>query len=262
MTLVDQAVEVGDAGSLELVLVLGVVDLLEDVLEGVVVLLRDGVLGAEPQVLLCVQGVGKAAAGKAGDRAVLVVGALQHAGALEIIDDGLLFGAVLAGKAQLGAAGAGHPELGALVHVAIGVAGDGDGLFPAAHRRLDAVDHDGRAEHGAVQHGADSAVGAFPHLMQLVLVHPLGVGGDGGALDRHAVLLVGQGGVHRHLVAGGVPVGQAQVIILGLEVHKGQDQFVLDAPPKDAGHLVAVHFHKGGGHLDLFHGSFPFLSVL
>src|SRR5699024_11491949 len=100
----------------------------------------------------------------------------------------------------------------------------------AADRRLDAVDHDGGAEYGAVQHGADGAVGALPHLVQLVLVHPLGVGGDGGALDRHAVLLVGQGGVHRHLVAGGVPVVQAQVIILDLEVHTAKDQGLFDSP--------------------------------
>ena len=54
------------------------------------------------------------------------------------------------------------------------------------------VTMNGRAEHGAVQHGADGAVGAFPHLLQAVFLHPLGVGRNGGALDGHAVFLGGQ----------------------------------------------------------------------
>ena len=40
------------------------------------------------------------------------------------------------------------------------------------------------------------------------LIHPLGVGGDGGALHRHPVLLGGLGGVHRHLVLGALPLGE------------------------------------------------------
>ena len=138
------------------------------------------------------------------------------------------------------------------------MAGDGDGLFPVLDHRLDAVDHDGGTEHGAVQHGADGTVGALPHLVQLVLVHALGIGGDGGALDRHAILLVGKSSVHGHLVAGGIAVGQAKVIVFGLEVHKRKDQFVLDHLPQNAGHFVAVHLDEGRGHFDLFHSRVPF----
>ena len=56
------------------------------------------------------------------------------------------------------------------------------------------------------------------------VLHPLGVGGDGGALDRHAVLLGGLGGVHGHLVLRPLPLGQAQVVILGFQVDVGQEQ--------------------------------------
>ena len=250
---VDQSVEVFDARGLELLLILLLVDLGKDVLEGVVVFLADGILGGEPQVLFGGQSIVKAAAGKALDGGILVVGALQHTGALEVIDGLAHLGAVRAGEHQLGLAGAGNAELGALVHVAVGMTGNGDGLFPGLDHRLDAVQQDGRTEHGAVQHGADGAVGALPHLVQVILGHALGVGGDGGALDRHAVLLVGQRRVHGHLVAGGVPVGQAQVVIFGVQLHKGAQQLLLDPLPQHAGHLVAVHLHQRGGHLDLFH---------
>ena len=226
-----------------------------------VVLLGDGILCAEPQILLHVQCIVEAAAGKAADGIVLVVLTLQHTGTLKIKDGGALLGAVCAGEHQLGLACTGNAELGALIHIAIGVTGDGDGLFPVLDHRLDAVDHNGCAEHSAVQHGADGAVGALPHLVQLVLLHALGVGGDGSALDRHAVLLVGEGGIHGHLICGGIAVGQTQIVVLGLEIHKGEDQLVLDHLPQDAGHLVAVHLHQRRGHLNFFHGSLPFLKT-
>ncbi|CAN3994076.1 hypothetical protein GMJFJA_GMJFJA_03590, partial [Dysosmobacter welbionis] len=88
-----------------------------------------------------------------------------------------------------------------LVHIAVGVAGDGDGRLPVLHNRVDHGQDNGRPEGGAVQNRPDGAVGALPHLRQLgVLLHPLAVGGDGGALHRHAQALGGVGGVDGHLV--------------------------------------------------------------
>ena len=75
MCIRDRGVEVFDARGLELLFVLLLVDLGEDVLEGVVVFLADGILGGEPQILLCGQRIVKAAAGKALDGGILLVGA-------------------------------------------------------------------------------------------------------------------------------------------------------------------------------------------
>ena len=182
------------------------------------------------------------------------MGALPHGGAVHLLDHyGLLFSrdAPEGHGALTRLVGV---EVHALVHVAVGVTGDGDGLFPVLYHGLDGVDQDGGAEHGAVQNGTDGAVGALPHLRQLgILLHALLVGGDGGALDRHTVFPGGIGGVHCHLVLGLIAVQQPQVIILGLEIHEGEDQSVLDPAPEDAGHLVAVHLHDGRSHFDFFH---------
>ena len=128
---------------------------------------------------------------------------------------------------QLGLAGTGHAVLDVLVHVAVSVTGNGDGSPPALDHRLDALDHDGCAEDGAVEHRADGAVGALPHLVQVVLLHALGVGGDGCALDGNAQTLCGPGGVDGHLVVRLVPVLEAQVKVLGLEVDVRADELVL-----------------------------------
>ena len=179
--------------------------------------------------------------------------ALYDAGTLEI-EDGLPgLGAVGRGIDQLSPAGAGHLVFHRLVEVAVSVTGNGDGLLPVLHHRGDTLYHDGGAEHGAVQDGPDGGIGGLPHLGELVLLHPLGVGGDGGTLDRHAVLPGGLGGVHRHLVAGALPLGQAQVKIDGIQFDVRLEQDFFDIAPQDTGHLVAVHLHQRCCHFDLVH---------
>ena len=84
--IVDQGIEISDAGFLELGLIFGIKDLLEDVFKGVVILFGDGVLCREPEILLGGKREVKAGACKALDGIVLVVGAHQNAGALEIKD--------------------------------------------------------------------------------------------------------------------------------------------------------------------------------
>ncbi len=135
-----------------------------------------------------------------------------------------------------GHAAEGHGALAGLVggkahgfiDVAVGVAGDGDGLFPVAHDRLDGIEQDRRAKDRAVQDGADGAVRAFPHLSQLrVLGHPLGIRRDGRALDGHAVFSRGQRRVDGDLILRLVAVQQAKVIILGLQLDERADQLVL-----------------------------------
>ena len=87
---------------------------------------------------------------------------------------------------KLRMARAGHADFAGLVHIAICVAGDGDGLFPGAHRRLDVCRQNRRAEHRAIQNGTNGGVRALPHFLETVFLHALRVGRDRGALDRHA----------------------------------------------------------------------------
>lgn len=54
------------------------------------------------------------------------------------------------------------------------------------------------------------------------------IGGDGGALDGHTVLLGGQRRVDGDLVVSLVPVWEPQVEILELDVHMGQDELETD----------------------------------
>ncbi len=57
-----------------------------------------------------------------------------------------------------------------------------------------------------------------------------------------------------HLIVGGVPVRQSEVVVEALDVEVREDELVLDHLPDDPRHLVAVHLHHGLGHLDALAG--------
>ena len=251
---VDQGVEVLDAYCLELFLVFVVVDLLENILEGVVILLGNGILGCEPNVLMQIQTVVEACTGEACDGVVLVVQTLNDTiGILEVEDQlsGLL--ALCVGDNQLSLGALLYLHLGVLVHIAVSVTGNGDRCSPGRDIRLNALDQNRGTENRAVQNGTNGAVGALPHLGQIVLRHSCSVRGDGCALDCNAVLLGGVGAVDGYLILGLFPVFQTQIIVLGLEVNIRGQQNVLDPLPQDTGHLVAVHLDQRRCHLNLCH---------
>ena len=258
--IVNEGVEIGQALFLKLGLVFRVVEVLEDIPEGAVVLLGDGILAGKPEILLGGEGIGKAAPGEGLDGAVLIVLTGDYAVAFKIIDGlaGLL--ALGIGEYQLGLT-PGYPHLRGLIHVAIGVTGDGDGRFPALHYRGNALHHNGGAEYGAVQNGADGTVGAFPHFVEIVFGHAGFVRGDGGAFHRNAVLFIGVGGVDGHLVAGLIPVGETQVVVFGVQGHEGKKQLFFDLLPEHPGHFVAVHFHQRRCHFNFIHGYQPPRSI-
>ena len=219
-----------------------------------VVFLGDRVLGGKPQILSLVQGVLEAAPGKGGNGVVLVVLPLEYTGSLEAEDHGFFRAAGIRLEDQAGSTGFRDPHFLVAVHIPVGMTGNRDGFLPVFHHRIDAFDHDRRAEHRAVQDRPDRAVGGFPHFAQVVLLDTLRIGGDGGTLHSDTQPLAGLGGIHRDLVLRGFPGGQAQVIVFGLQVDIGLQQDFLDVLPQDTGHFVPVHLHQRGFHLN-FHAS-------
>jgi len=262
-SVVDEGVEILQASLLELLLVALLIDLVEDDAELSVVLLGDRVLGSEPEILVDVERVGEASVSEGTDRLIDVVHALDDARAVELVDNNLFLLAALALEDELGNASLFAAHLYAFIDVAIGVTGDGDGLLPRANLRLDARQLDRSAEHRTIEDGTNRAVGALPHLVELVLVHALVVRSDRGALHGYAILLVGVGSVDRHLVVGLVAIGKTEVVVLALEVNERKDQLVLDHLPQNSGHLITVHLNDRGGHLNFFHcfvGIYFFIS--
>ena len=109
------------------------------------------------------------------------------------------------------------------------------------------------------QDGPDGTVGAGPHFLQVVFLHPGCIGRNGSAFHRHPVFFRCQGRIDGHLVVCIIPVLHPQVVIFRFQVHIGKDQDILDHLPQDPGHFIPVHFHQRGFHLDFIsHGNTPF----
>ena len=197
--------------------VLGFKNFFKNAAESAVVDLGDRVLGGEPQILLGRQRIIEAGACKGGNGAVLVVLPHQNAAAFKVIDRLTRFLTGFVRENQLGFA-LRDAQLARAVDVAIGVTGDGNGLFPVAHDRTNAIDQNRRTEHRAVQRGANRAVWAFPHAVKLILRHTLLVRRDGRALDAHAVLLDRLCGLQRDLIGRAIALGKTKVKIDRFEI--------------------------------------------
>ena len=254
-SIVNQAVFIFDAGSAEFLDILIQINAFENVLEFPVIDLGDGILGGKQQILPQIQGIVHTGAGKALDGFVKIVHAGDNAGIGEAVDKLAGLVAVLVGIDELHLAGLFDLHFRCTVHIAVGMAGQGNRLFPGFDQRLDAVDEDGRAEDRTVQNAADGPVRALIELLELILLHALGIGGDGGALDGDAVFLRGKRGVHGDLIVRLITGADVQVKILLLEIHKGLHKLALDLLPQDAGHFVPIHLHDGRCHLYFFHVS-------
>ena len=155
---------VPDTLGLESLLVLGIVDLLEDILEAAIVLLEDGVLGAHVEGKALVNGELERSVGEALNGLISVVLGLGNTAAVlvvENIDDlGLT---TLGGVDHLELTGAGSNEVLGAVLVTEGVAANDDGLLPAGHEAGNAGNDDGLTEDGATESVTDGAVGGEPH---------------------------------------------------------------------------------------------------
>jgi len=251
--IVNQAVLVGDAGRLEPGEVILLINLLEDVFKAAIVLLQDGIFGAQVQWPALHQGLVEAGVGKAPDGFIGVVHGQGHAVALEVEHFERLHLAAVFGREGDGeftlALG---EEVGGAVLVAEGMAADTDGGRPVGCQAGHVAHHNGLAEHDAFQDVADGAVRRSPHLLEVEFLHPVLVGRDGGALDAHAVLLDSVGRVDGDLVVGFVAVLDTQVVVLNVEVQVRNNELVLDELPDNARHLDAVKLDNGVSYFDFW----------
>ncbi len=218
-----------------------------------VVFLGNGILGGKPQILPGIQRIIKAAPGKAFDRTYQVMLPLDNARPGKFMDQLPGLCTILRRIHQLTFAGARDLHLACLVHIPIGMAGNRNRLLPVPDARLDALDRNRGAEYGAVKNRADGTVGAFPHLFEIIFRHTGSVGGNGSAFDGHAILLGGLRRVKSYLVIRLIAVLQAQIVIFCLQIHKRQNQLILNHFPKNAGHLIPIHLHQRSCHFNFFH---------
>lgn len=157
---IDEAMLVPELVGVEVFLVLGLEDLLEEVFEVAVVLLEDGVLGAEHEGHFPHECVGEGLVGEVDDGLVGVVHAETNTALASEVEDGSAdWSAVVGSEDELELSRLVELHVLALVLVSIGVPADDDGVSPAGDEAGDVFADDGLTEDCAVEDGSDGAVG-------------------------------------------------------------------------------------------------------
>ena len=252
-SIVNQSIEILYAQLGKLLFIVTLVHLLENLAELCVIGLGDGVLGGKPKILLGVDSKLETAMCEAADTLVRVVHALNNTSTIKVVDFHLLLLSTLALEHEFSHSWLIGTNLHTLVYITISMTGNGDRLLPVLHTWVNAWNGDRCTKYSSVHDASDGSVRTFPHFVQLVFIHTLGIRSNRGTLYCHTIFLGSLSRVDGHLIVGLITIGQAQVIILSLEVDERQYQFILNHLPQDASHLVTVHLHQGSCHLNLFH---------
>ena len=148
-----------------------------------------------------------------------------------------------------------------LVYIPICMTGNGDRLFPVAYTRLNSIYNNRCTEYGTIQDGTNSAVRAFVHFLQVILVHSCLIWGNGGTFYSNSVFLGCLCCIYSNLVICVISVLQAKIIIFSLQVNKRIQKFILNKLPENTGHLISVHLYKGCVHLNFCHLDIPPLLI-
>mmetsp|Transcript_23347 Transcript_23347/g.41465 ORF Transcript_23347/g.41465 Transcript_23347/m.41465 type:complete len:377 (+) Transcript_23347:275-1405(+) len=238
---VDETVLVPNAELLEGGLVLGLVDLGEDLEEATVVRLKDGVLGGKVERPLLLNGVLEAGEGESTNGLLGVVHAHGDTGGVELIDLVLHgFRSISGGEGHLKLSRAGDTEIGGLVLVTKGVAANDDGLGPAGNETGDVGNDDGLTEDGPVENIAESAIGTLPHLFQFELLDASLIGSNGGALNADFVFLNGLRSINSDLVIRRISIRESKIIVNDFQIQVRENQLFLNHIPNNPRHFVAI----------------------
>ena len=116
---------------------------------------------------------------------------------------------------------------------------------------MNSINYNRLSEHSPTKLIPDRSVRTQPHLLELELLHAVFVRSNCRALDTHTVLLDRLSGINSDLVIRLIPVRQAKVVILQVDLKIWVDEFLLDILPYYPRHLIAVQLDDGILDLDL-----------
>lgn len=233
-----------DLFRLELFLILGIIDALEDILKATVILLEDCVFAGEVKRVFSLEGKLQAAFSKLLNAFIGIVhGHAYSALSLESVHFGSLFFSTFSFENNLESSRFVDCKVSGFILVSKGMPTDNDGLFPSRDESRDVLDDNGFAEDSSIENIANSSIRAFPHLFQSKFFHPCLIRGDGGTLDTHFVFLDGFGSFNSHLVLSGITILHTEVVVGDGDIKEGVDKLILDGLPYNPGHFITIHLH-------------------
>ena len=232
---------VPDLQLLKLFFVGAFVDFFKNIFEAAIVLLEDGVFGAQVQGIFASDSILERRVGEFVDGIVGVVHAEHDTGALKLVHFHLGGGrAVTGGEGHVESAGDFGAEVCGAILVTKGVSADDDGLSPSGNAARDVLDDDGFAENDTTTDVADGSIGRLPHLLEVELLNTCLIWGDGCTFNSDFALFDGFGCIKSDFIVSLVSVLHTEIEILDVQIQKWMNKLILDLLPEDSGHLITI----------------------
>ena len=241
--IIDQAVEVSQAGFFEFIFKLCLKDLLENLFKSSIICLGNRILASEPYILPGIQCIIKAASCKTLYGIVQVVHATENTCSVKMLNQFLTFFSVLALKYKICISWFINIKFCIFIDVTICVTCKCDRFYPVLYTWLNSFYHNRSTEYGSVQDGTDRSIRTLVHFFQIILFHSGCIGCDGGTFYCNSVFLGCFCRINCHLIVCLVSVFKAKIIILCIQFQIWCEKFVFDDLPQNTCHLVSIHLN-------------------
>ena len=241
--IIDQTVEIGQAGFLKFILKLCIKDLLENLFKSSIVCFGNGILASEPYILLCVQCIIKAASRKALYGIIKIMHATENTCSIKMLDQLLTLFSVFALKYKICISRLVNIKFCILIDISICMTCKCDRFHPILYTWLDSLYNDRRTEYSSIKNGTDRSVWTLVHFFQVILFHSGCVWRDRGTFYGYSVFLGCFCCINGNLIICLISVLKTKIIIFCIQFQIRCEKFILDDLPQDTCHLVSVHLN-------------------
>ena len=241
--IIDQTVEVSQAGFFKFIFKLCLKDLLENLFKSSIVCLGNGILASEPYILFGIQCIIKAASCKALYGIIQVVHAAENTCSVKMLDQFFTLFSVLALKYEICISRFVNIKFCIFIDVTICMTCKCDRFHPVLYTWLNSFYYNRSAEYGSIKNSTDRSIRTLVHFFQIILFHSGCIRCDGSTFYCNSVFLGCFCRINRHLIICLVSVFKAKIIILCIQFQIWCEKFVFDDLPQNTCHFVSIHLN-------------------
>ena len=222
-----------------------------------IIFLRNCILCCKPQILFCIQSVGKAASCKAFDGFIDIMHSLYDSRSIKLMNQFFCLASIFCCVYKFNLSRSRNLHLGSFIYISISMSCNCNWFLPVLYTWLNSFYNDWSAEHCSIKDRTDCSVRALPHFFQIILIHTCCIRSDCCTFYGNFVFLCCECGINCYLVICLVSVFQAEIIIFCLEINIWLKKIILDHLPENSCHLISIHLYQWCCHLNFFHLLLP-----
>ena len=136
-----------------------------------IVLFRDRIFCCKPQILLCIQCIGKAASCKTFNRLIDIMHSLYDSRSVKFMYQFFCLTSIFCCINQLYFPCSRNFHFRSFIYITIRMSCDRDRLFPVLNTRLNSLYNNRCTEHCSIKNCTNCSIRTFPHFFQVIFIH-------------------------------------------------------------------------------------------